>query len=75
MDFGSTGPNESGAYVAPEAPQPGPKSVQPYSPRATFGEGDPIGHPSFGRGEVVKVRGKKITVAFASGSKTLAHAL
>ena len=45
----------------------------PYSPRSTYKAGDRIAHRTFGDGVVTAARGKRITVAFADGEKTLTH--
>ncbi len=45
-----------------------------YSPRDTFGEGQVLDHPQFGRGFVSSVRdGGKLLVTFRGGVKTLVH--
>ncbi|HEY6105013.1 MAG TPA: hypothetical protein VIV59_03460 [Anaeromyxobacteraceae bacterium] len=45
-----------------------------YSPRETYGEGQVLDHPQFGRGFVSALRdGDKIEITFRAGAKTLVH--
>ena len=45
-----------------------------YSPRETYGEGQVLDHPQFGRGFVSALRdGSKLEVTFRTGAKTLVH--
>ncbi len=45
-----------------------------YSPLETYGEGQVLDHPQFGRGFVSALRdGGKLEVTFRAGAKTLVH--
>ncbi len=45
-----------------------------YSPLETYGEGQVLDHPQFGRGFVSALRdGSKLEVTFRAGAKTLVH--
>jgi hypothetical protein len=48
-------------------------AARPYSPRATFAEGDWVDHPKFGQGKVTQARDGKIEVRFESGPRLLLH--
>jgi hypothetical protein len=56
------------AWRAPERP------VRPYAVSQTFGVGDLVDHPKFGRGTVTSCNTQRIEVEFADGTHTLIHA-
>jgi hypothetical protein len=55
------------AWRAPERP------VRAYAATQTFGVGDLLDHPKFGRGTVIACLAQRIEVEFADGRHTLVH--
>jgi hypothetical protein len=51
-----------------------PAGGRAYSIKTKFAVGETVMHPKFGAGTVTAVLGDKIEVAFADGTRTLAHA-
>ena len=48
-------------------------AIRPYSMRETFGAGEPLSHPKFGKGIVIEVlETNKIAILFEEGRKVLA---